>query len=585
MFKFKFKKLNNEGAILPLIIVLLSVISSVGLGLILQSGQSFNTAVYFSYNQLAHVTSKAAIDYAEEQYELNASYTGTAEQNLVVTSKYRTTIQVEVIRTEGPSSKRVRAYGRVYIPEQSATADFTREIQSSIIRNGSVAGSPSDYEPVLWLSANEPNSLFASTGAGATLLDINSSYTSPNRSTVTERGSDAVNNVGKIDTSGDDLQMSWGGNNKGHQLTGLRFTNVNIPKNQAIEKAYIQFTANKTATPGSVQLKVQGVASDNAPTWNGNGAVSGASKTSSSVIWDPPNWNSVGANGENERIEVTSIVQEIVNRTGWSANNAMALVVSWVQGSGVRTAKSGKKGGHPKLVVQYGSEDAGGGLAEDDGDKVGEWLDKSGKSNHAKITYGDDAILKTNQINGKKAVRISKASVFLSNLNPAISNNGVTSFIVMKPSSSDTDSGGRFMSLMNSSQANDYNTNNGVVLMQRQLISSSLAQYYNGKTGETLPNALDESWNVYSSRITGSFVERLLKNGNDNYSEQITNMNYNVNQAYLGGRRSSSSPADLSSMDVAEVILYDRALVCSETHEVENYLGLIYDIAISTKSC
>ena len=80
-------------------------------------------------------------------------------------------------------------------------------------------------------------------------------------------------------------------------------------------------------------------------------------------------------------------------------------------------------------------------------------------------------------------------------------------------------------------------------------------------------------------------VERLLKNGNDNYSEQITNMNYNVNQAYLGGRRSSSSPADLSSMDVAEVILYDRALVCSETQEVENYLGLIYDIAISTKSC
>jgi len=582
---FKLKRINSDGAILPLIIVLLSVISSVGLGLILQSGQSFNTAVHFSYNQLAHVTAKAAIDYAEEQYELNASYTGTAEQNLVITSKYRTTIQVEVIRDETTSSKRIKAYGRVYIPEQSAAADFTREIQSSIIRNGSVAGNPADYEPVVWLAANQPNSLYASAGSGANVLNINSRYGPSDADVVEEYGADAKKNKGQLDFGNDDLEMAWDGNNNGNQITGLRFRGVNVPKNQTIDNAYIQFTTDETKTAGSVELKVEGINKDNAPAWSGKNAVTSPAKTSQKVTWKPPNWNQVGAKGENERVDVTAIVQEIINRTGWSANNAIAFSISWVQGSGVRTAEKGQNGDNPQLVIQYGSGATGDGLAQNDGDSVGKWLDKSGNSNDANIAYGSDAVYKTNQINGLPAVQVPKASVFLSSLSPAMSNNGTTAFVVMKPSSANTDSAGRFMSLMNSSQSNDYNTTNGVVLMQRQSTSSSMSQYYNGKTGQTLNNALDNSWNIYSSRITSLYVERMLKNGNDNYSEQITSMNYNVNQLYLGGRRSVASASDLSSMDVAEVILYDRALVCAETQQVENYLGLIYDITIADKVC
>jgi hypothetical protein len=576
---------SQPGFVLPFILVMLVLISSVGLGLVLQSGLAFNNTIRFSYNQIAHVASKAAIDYAEEQYELDASYDGTAEQNLVVTSKYRSTIEVEILQNQGASAKRVRAYGRVYIPQDSGdNADFTREIQATIIRNGEVAGNPADYEPALWLDAQEPDSLFE-TEIPPNTQTITGLYGTTNKDIVEERGSDANgSNPGKTDFGGNDIEMSWDGNARGHQHVGLRFRNVNVPKNTTIDNAYVQFTASSTQQTGSVQLRMRGIASDNAPQWNGNYAVSNATKTTAQTTWTPPNWNDVGVAGADERVDVTAIVQELVNRNGWSANNAMAFAVSWIQGSGIRTAEKGNTGTAPRLFIQWGSG-SGGGLAEADGDAVGTWLDKSGNNNDAQRVYGSDGTLEKDEINGLDAVRVPRTTVFLSSLTSTLSDNGMTAFMVMKPSSSNTESNGRFLTAMRSTQSNDNNTLDGIVMMYRSNSSSTMTQYYNNDSGETLNNAVDDNWSVFSSRISSLYAERLLENGTDNYSEQISGVNYNVNQIYFGGRRSVSSATQLSEMDVAEIIVYDRALVCDQIQQVENYLGLRYDITITNKNC
>ncbi len=576
---------NQQGFVLPFILVMLVLISSVGLGLVLQSGLSFSNTIRFSYNQIAHVASKAAIDYAEEQYELDASYDGTAEQNLVETSKYRSTIEVEILQDQGASAKRIRAFGRVYIPQDSAdNADFTREIQATIIRNGEVAGNPADYEPVLWLDAQQQNSLFSITIPPNT-LNVDSLYGAANKDIVEERGSDANgSNPGKIDYGGNDLEISWNGSARGHQHIGLRFRNVNIPKNTQIDNAYIQFKTSSTQQTGSVQLLTKGIASDNPPQWNGNFAVSGANKTTAQSIWTPPNWNDVGVAGADERVDVTAIVQEIINRSGWSANNAMAFAVSWIQGSGIRTAEKGNTGTGPQLHIQWGSA-SGGGLAVNDGDAIGRWLDKSGNNNTANAVYGGDGSLQTNEINGLNAVRVPRTTVFLSSLTSLLNNNGITAFMVMKPSTANTDGDGRFLAGMRDSQSNDYNTPDGIIMMARNGTTSTMAQYYNNTYGETLDNAVDNNWSVFSSRISSLYEERLLKNGVDNHSQQIGSVNYHINQIYFGGRRSGSSSTQLSEMDIAEIVVYDKALVCSQIQQVENYLGFRYNISITDKNC
>jgi hypothetical protein len=56
------------------------------------------------------------------------------------------------------------------------------------------------------------------------------------------------------------------------------------------------------------------------------------------VGWSPPAWTDVGAADADQRTpELTAIVQEIVERPGWTAGNAMVFVIS---GSGHRTAEA-----------------------------------------------------------------------------------------------------------------------------------------------------------------------------------------------------------------------------------------------------
>lgn len=123
-----------------------------------------------------------------------------------------------------------------------------------------------------------------------------------------------------------------------NQIIGLRFPSLGIPRDATILSARVQFTT-AVATSGPSNLTLQGQAADDAALFTATtGNISGRPRTAASVPWSPPAWNLVGEAGAGQLTpELATVIQEIVSRPGWSAGNALALLVT---GSGTRAAAS-----------------------------------------------------------------------------------------------------------------------------------------------------------------------------------------------------------------------------------------------------
>ncbi len=376
------RQMGEDAFVLPMILSFMVIISVLGLTLMQSSLQANSLAIRHSYVQMAHIASGAAIDFAEEQFEIDASYMGTPEFTIAVTENYRITVEVEHLYFQNPPNntiQRVRAWGRVYIPEISADSDFAREINASVVRNGEVVGAvdPSDFEPLVWLDASDQNVLQQGATAGTQFIDADTSAVAA--SVVEQRGADAGASPGSLNFSSSDIELSFDNNTTGHQSVGLRFEDLDAPQGIEINSAYIQFTTDEvTNLPSEVQLSVEGVDSDTAPVWGGLFAVDVAPKTTANFLWEPPEWNVVGSSSINERIDVTSIVKEIIDRPGWSAGNNIAFTITYVNGPGERTAS---KSSPPQLFVDWGV----GGEAIATNDPVRLWQDSSINGNDAEF--------------------------------------------------------------------------------------------------------------------------------------------------------------------------------------------------------
>ncbi len=173
---------------------------------------------------------------------------------------------------------------------------------------------------------------------------------------VEQQGSDATDSPGSLYFSSSDLQMSIDGV-RGHQSLGIIFDSVNTPQASTIDSAYIEFTPDQTGST-AVSLLVKGVDTDNASPWAGLFSVDnsvdtdnsdGLVGTSASTAWSPGAWT-VGSSGIATQVDVKDIIQEIVDRTGWSVNNSLAFAIQYVSGSGVRVAERSPA---PKLVINW----------------------------------------------------------------------------------------------------------------------------------------------------------------------------------------------------------------------------------------
>jgi uncharacterized protein YjiK len=155
--------------------------------------------------------------------------------------------------------------------------------------------------------------------------------------------------TGGVSLASSDLELVTDGTTQ--QTVGLRFSDVTIPHGAAILRSYVQFQADEVSTDAAA-LKVQGQAADNAATFQAVTAnVSGRTRTVQEVAWTPEPWPTVSARGAAQQTpDISSVVQEITDRPGWSAGNAVAIIVT---GTGRRTAEAFEGTRAPVLHVEY----------------------------------------------------------------------------------------------------------------------------------------------------------------------------------------------------------------------------------------
>lgn len=137
------------------------------------------------------------------------------------------------------------------------------------------------------------------------------------------------------------------------QDIGLRFNDVSIPQGATITSAYIEMVP-VTTDAGSAAWTILGEDVDNAATYtatagNIHNRVVG-SPTAATVAWAPGGWTAATAV---QTPDLTSIVQEIVNRPGWCGNNSMNFMVTGTTGSRPVYSYDGDSTKAPLLVINY----------------------------------------------------------------------------------------------------------------------------------------------------------------------------------------------------------------------------------------
>ena len=166
----------------------------------------------------------------------------------------------------------------------------------------------------------------------------------------TDDAEEAMDN-GEVSLDSSDLELTedeW----EGTQVVGIRFQGVSVPQGADIIAALIEFKVDES-TSASTSLTLRGQDSDNASTFAATyHDISSRPLTTAAVQWNNvPAWNVEDVSQQSP--DVSSLVQEIVNRPGWSPGNAMAFVIS---GSGQRIAHSYDGGGSnlaPQLRIIY----------------------------------------------------------------------------------------------------------------------------------------------------------------------------------------------------------------------------------------
>ena len=155
---------------------------------------------------------------------------------------------------------------------------------------------------------------------------------------------------GSVSLSSSDLEMIQ---DSSAQTVGIRFAGIEVPQGATIVDAYLQFQVDEKDT-GETTLEIRGEAVDDAATFSSSSFdITSRAVTSASSTWSPPAWSTVGEAGAAQQTsDLTAVVQEIVDRGGWSAANAMAFVID---GVGKRVAESfdGKAAAAPLLHIEY----------------------------------------------------------------------------------------------------------------------------------------------------------------------------------------------------------------------------------------
>jgi hypothetical protein len=183
-----------------------------------------------------------------------------------------------------------------------------------------------------------------------------------NTATVSIEVADEITVAYQVAASADDVQAVGFGTTqtlsdpalelRGHK-TGMRFRNVNIPRGAQVVKATLRIRAcsNGRYTQGTTLIRAE--ATDDASEFdNTNRRVNNISSTSASQSWNLSEtvWT---ADTWYESPDIRQLVQEIINRSGWSPGNAIVIACGGAGTSREFWAYDGYPQYAPQLEITY----------------------------------------------------------------------------------------------------------------------------------------------------------------------------------------------------------------------------------------
>ena len=123
----------------------------------------------------------------------------------------------------------------------------------------------------------------------------------------------------------DDLDAGWEGDDFNIMRTGLRFRDVAVPQGATIDSAFIVVYSHE-AENDEAKITIWGEATDNAVTFDLDNLITDRTSTSATVSWTVTDKWAIWT--EFRTPDISSIIQEIVNRSGWASGNALAIVLA-----------------------------------------------------------------------------------------------------------------------------------------------------------------------------------------------------------------------------------------------------------------
>ncbi len=159
------------------------------------------------------------------------------------------------------------------------------------------------------------------------------------------------NNDSEEETNGD-VDLSHGDLHLNERIVGLRYQNVSIPAGATIQSATLEMVS-KNDENGAAQVRIfaEDVNSASSLT-NADYDLSTRTTTTASQNWSLDPWTQdIVYNSP----DFSNVIQEVVDRGGWSSGNNLSLIIKSVNGSGKRKAYShdGDQSKVTKLIVTY----------------------------------------------------------------------------------------------------------------------------------------------------------------------------------------------------------------------------------------
>ena len=161
--------------------------------------------------------------------------------------------------------------------------------------------------------------------------------------------------IGSMQLTSKDLELVFSGSN---QTVGMKFDNVNIPKNAIITKVFIQFQVDEISSENTT-LVLRADLSEIAQSFSSNYKnITSRAVTTSGVEWEPEPWGVVGEVGLKQQTpDLSPVIQEVIRQSGWESGNSIVIILT---GSGKRVAESfdGEPSGAPFLHIEFSIDQA-----------------------------------------------------------------------------------------------------------------------------------------------------------------------------------------------------------------------------------